>query len=286
MEATLIINLPLSVPIGKKDSFSINLNTYRNAHFYQLNAAKIAFKEQIQSQIDALRLLGRIEITYVLYPKTRRLCDVANICSIADKFFSDALTESGIIEDDNYMFLGKVEYLFGEIDKNNPRVEAHIKEIEMRITQSAVLEQADIARAIGMYVRQELNLPVDAQVEVTFNGDGAVATVGQAVAKQAISAAKPVEAAQTEAKPAAAPIDPEDKVSLLNGPEGAQAEAKEEKPGAEMGGFFGKKTTPATTTTEAAPTTEEKPATAPATQVGGATTQPAAKPAFSFGPKT
>ena len=286
MEATLIINLPLSVPIGKKDSFSINLNTYRNAHFYQLNAAKIAFKEQIQSQIDALPLLGRIEITYVLYPKTRRLCDVANICSIADKFFSDALTESGIIEDDNYMFLGKVEYLFGEIDKNNPRVEAQIKEVEMRITQSAVLEQADIARAIGMYVRQELNLPVDAQVEVTFNGDGAVATVGQAVPKQATAGGRPVEAAQTEAKPAAAPIDPDEKVSLLNGPEGAQAEAKEEKPGAEMGGFFGKKTTEATTTTEAAPTTEAKPSTAPATQVGGATTQPAAKPAFSFGPKT
>lgn len=283
MEAILIINLPLSVPIGKKDSFSINLNTYRNAHFYQLNAAKIAFKEQIQSQIDALRLLGRIEITYVLYPKTRRLCDVANICSIADKFFSDALTESGIIEDDNYMFLGKVEYLFGDIDKHNPRVEAHIKEVEMRITQSAVLEQADIARAIGMYVRQELNLPVDAEVTVSFTAEGAVATVGQAVAKQPV-AEKPVEATEA-AKPAVtAPIDPEDKVSLLNGPEGAEQAEPEEQPGQQdMTGIFGKKPT---TTTEAAATQTEKPATAPATQVGGATTQPAAKPAFSFGPKT
>lgn len=283
MEAILIINLPLSVPIGKKDSFSINLNTYRNAHFYQLNAAKIAFKEQIQSQIDTLPLLGRIEITYVLYPKTRRLCDVANICSIADKFFSDALTESGIIEDDNYMFLGKVEYLFGDIDKHNPRVEAHIKEIEMRITQSALLGQEDIAKAIGMYVRAELNLPVDAEVKVSFTPEGAVATVGELVPVAKTAATKPVEAAQT-AKPAeTAPIDPEDKVSLLNGPENAPAQIKEEVPGEQdLGGIFGKKTT----TTEAATAQTEKPATAPATQVGGATTQPAAKPAFSFGPKT
>ena len=283
MEAILIINLPLSVPIGKKDSFSINLNTYRNAHFYQLNAAKIAFKEQIQSQIDTLPLLGRIEITYVLYPKTRRLCDVANICSIADKFFSDALTESGIIEDDNYMFLGKVEYLFGDIDKHNPRVEAHIKEVEMRITQSALLGQEDIAKAIGMYVRAELNLPVDAEVKVSFTPEGAMATVGELVPVAKTAAAKPVEAAPA-AKPAeTAPIDPEDKVSLLNGPEDAPAQIKEEVPGEQdLGGIFGKKTT----TTEAATAQTEKPATAPATQVGGATTQPAAKPAFSFGPKT
>lgn len=284
----MIINLPLSVPIGKKDSFSINLNTYRNAHFYQLNAAKIAFKEQIQSQIDTLPLLGRIEITYVLYPKTRRLCDVANICSIADKFFSDALTESGIIEDDNYMFLGKVEYLFGDIDKHNPRVEAHIKEIEMRITQSALLGQEDIAKAIGMYVRAELNLPVDAEVKVSFTPEGAVATVGELVpvAKTATAtgATKPVEATPAAKTAQTAPIDPEDKVSLLNGPENAPAPIKEEVPGEQdLGGIFGKKPT---TTTEAAATQTEKPATAPATQVGGATTQPAAKPAFSFGPKT
>lgn len=90
---------------------------------------KKKFKGIMEDQINQLPVLGRIQIEYVLFPKTKRLCDVANVLSIVDKFFSDALTEMGRIEDDNYLFLPKVTYEIGEVDKDNPRVEILIKEI-------------------------------------------------------------------------------------------------------------------------------------------------------------
>tara|TARA_B110000503_G_scaffold109474_1_gene163826 strand:+ start:382 stop:615 length:234 start_codon:yes stop_codon:yes gene_type:complete len=70
-----------------------------------------------------------IHIRYVLFPKTRRLCDVANVCSVTDKYFSDALVELHKIADDNYLYLPKVTYEFGSVNKDNPRVDIHITPI-------------------------------------------------------------------------------------------------------------------------------------------------------------
>lgn len=120
---------PLVIERPRSKNLPLNLNEYRNAHFQTLNNMKKRFKGIMEDQINELPSLGRIQIEYVLYPKTRRLCDVANILSVVDKFFSDALTELGKIEDDNYLFLPKVSYEIGEVDKDNPRVEILIKEI-------------------------------------------------------------------------------------------------------------------------------------------------------------
>ena len=81
------------------------------------------------SQVLALPVMQEIEITYILYPKTKRLCDVSNICSVVDKFFCDVLVSLGKIEDDNYRYLPKISYEIGEVDKDNPRVKIIIKEI-------------------------------------------------------------------------------------------------------------------------------------------------------------
>lgn len=80
-------------------------------------------------QVLSLPTLERIEIEYTLYPKTKRLCDVANILSIVDKFFCDCLVELGKLEEDNYNFVPKVSYQIGEVDKLNPRAKIHIKEV-------------------------------------------------------------------------------------------------------------------------------------------------------------
>lgn len=119
------IDLPISLRLGKK-TYYLNLNFYRNAHYQILNKMKVTFTEEIHDQISALPRFKKISLTYTLYPKTHRLCDVANVCSIVDKFFCDALVKNQKIKDDNYTFLNHIEYRFGEVDKDNPRVTVSI----------------------------------------------------------------------------------------------------------------------------------------------------------------
>lgn len=114
---------------GKENWFYLNLNSYRNAHYFILNNSKILFKELMSSQINNLPNLGEgyINIKYTLYPSSKKLSDVSNICSIVDKYFCDALVQSGKLPDDNYKYITTVIYAFGKVDKNNPRVEIEIR---------------------------------------------------------------------------------------------------------------------------------------------------------------
>jgi hypothetical protein len=121
-----IVTLPTFIQVSNKTRFSINLNQYRNSHFQILNKAKVLFLEQVRDQIQALPHFKRLAISYTIYPRTRQLCDVSNICSIADKFFCDAMKELGRIDDDNYQVVLGTQYLFGEVDPQNPRIEARL----------------------------------------------------------------------------------------------------------------------------------------------------------------
>lgn len=125
-----IIVSPLRVAQTKTKDFLLNMNVYRNSHFRVLNNMKIKYKAVMHDEIKQLPKFNRITLVYTLFPKTKRLCDVSNVCCIVDKFFSDALVEAGKLEDDNYLFLNHITYVFGEVDKNNPRVEITIKEQE------------------------------------------------------------------------------------------------------------------------------------------------------------
>ena len=123
----MLITLPLAVPVTKGGRlWQLNLNQYRNTHYQTLNKAKSAFKEAIEDQLKALPFLERIAITYTLFPKNAQLCDTSNVCAIQDKFFCDALKECKRIADDNYKIVLGTQYLFGAIDRQNPRVEARI----------------------------------------------------------------------------------------------------------------------------------------------------------------
>lgn len=121
-----ILNLPLSVPVSKNKNFILNINNYRNAHHHTLNKAKVEYKHLMTDQIEKLPTLDRILIRYYMYPGSARRIDTANVCSIHDKFLSDAIVEAGKLEDDNYLFIPGTSYEFGSIDKDNPRVEAVI----------------------------------------------------------------------------------------------------------------------------------------------------------------
>lgn len=123
-----IVPLPLEIPKSKSSFFPMNLNEYRNAHYQTLNKAKVNY------EILCRELLRRYKVTkmpgcklvYTLYVGSAQRRDVANICSIVDKFFSDALVKQKIIPDDDFVCIPEVVYRFGGIDRKDPRVDVEI----------------------------------------------------------------------------------------------------------------------------------------------------------------
>ena len=115
--------LVVKTSANPKGDFRINLNAYRNAHYRLLNSAKIAYKNIMKAQIEALPVYDKLFLQFVLYPGSARAMDLANIASVTEKFFCDALVEMGKLPDDSYKFLIGSCNTFGEIDKINPRME-------------------------------------------------------------------------------------------------------------------------------------------------------------------
>lgn len=131
MSKKLLFTSPLSVVVGKK-KYNLNLNTYRNIHYRVNNFCKIAYKKIMREQLVKVKkkIIPPVKITYTLFTGSSRLCDLGNVCCVVEKYFEDAATEYGILEDDNYKYIDKVQYIFGGIDKENPRC---IIEIESEV---------------------------------------------------------------------------------------------------------------------------------------------------------
>lgn len=125
-----ILDSPLTITTKSKKDFRLNLNIYRNAHHYTLNQAKINYKEIMKEQIKRLPEFEVVRVGYRLYPKTKHKQDISNILCIHDKFFMDALVEFEKLPSDNYDHCPRVNYLWGIVDKDNPRVEIEINPIK------------------------------------------------------------------------------------------------------------------------------------------------------------
>ena len=113
------------MPTNKDGSkvFRLNLNAYRNEHYQTLNKAKIVYKELMTPQIKALPTFDKLFLHFVLYPGSSREMDLANVASVTEKFFCDALVELGKIPDDNYKYVIGSCITFGDIDRIAPRME-------------------------------------------------------------------------------------------------------------------------------------------------------------------
>lgn len=118
----LSVPLKLHLPSKKSPYFYLNLNVYRNAHFFMLDKAKKTFEEQVWNQVKHLPKFKWIGLEYTLFPGSKRRVDISNTCCIVDKFFCDTLVNAGIIEDDNSGIVKKINYRFGKVDKENPHV--------------------------------------------------------------------------------------------------------------------------------------------------------------------
>lgn len=124
----MLVSAPLSVPVTKSKKFILNLNQYRNAHYFTLNNAKREYKSAIEAQIASVVLKSPVMVTYTYFPKTKRRTDLGNVLSIHQKFFEDSLVELGCLTDDDYKTIIQTTYAFGAVDPDNPRVEIKIVE--------------------------------------------------------------------------------------------------------------------------------------------------------------
>lgn len=120
---------PLKVLASKVKYFILNLNQYRNTHYRVLNNCKINYKEAMRKQITASPKFKKVVCLYKVYAATKRSFDLGNVCSVHEKFFEDAFVELGKLEDDNIEFIPLVIYMGCGIDKENPRVEIEVLEL-------------------------------------------------------------------------------------------------------------------------------------------------------------
>ena len=125
---TANITIPCYMNVGRKNH--LNLNTYRNLHYQSLNSGKKKYKNLVKADVMELPVFENpIVLKYKYFLRDRRLVDVGNINSVVEKYFLDALVELGRIKDDNYNYVVGAGYLFGGIDKDNPRCEVEIKQL-------------------------------------------------------------------------------------------------------------------------------------------------------------
>lgn len=182
------ICLPWKIPLSANKDFPINLNHYRNAHFQELNNAKIKFAKLVSPLLGSVLCMESCSLAYVIFPPSKRECDISNICCIADKFFSDTLVSCGKIVDDNFKIVSNINFSYGHVDPLNPRIEVTItpigktskfpepKDKDMQI----ILSQEEITEAITAYVGQQLTVADNFAISVALTSarnEGVSATV-------------------------------------------------------------------------------------------------------------
>lgn len=136
------IDSPLWVPINSKKKFILNLNNYRNAYFRVLNTSKQVYKQYITTDIDreVYYKLSKIAIQYKIFKGDERRFDIGNIASIHQKFFEDALVESGHLPDDKATNIPLVFYSNGGVSRANPRVEITIYDLTSKADKKQLLD--------------------------------------------------------------------------------------------------------------------------------------------------
>jgi Holliday junction resolvase RusA-like endonuclease len=131
----LKIDLPLFIELPRKTKKNkriyLNQNIFRNLHHRSINEAKHKYKDIVEILVKNHLPMpeGKLLFTYTLFPKSKRRMDLSNSLSAIQKFTDDALSELGIIEDDDYTVVAEVNYRFGCVDPINPRCELVIERL-------------------------------------------------------------------------------------------------------------------------------------------------------------
>ncbi len=107
----------------------LNLNNYRNWHYYRSNNIKKQIRDYVMLQRHKIPVFtGPVWFDYYLYPRQRG-SDMYNWLAVVEKFTTDALVKAGRIEKDNMMIVIAGAQRFVECDKENPRFEIIIRNV-------------------------------------------------------------------------------------------------------------------------------------------------------------
>ena len=171
----ITISLPIYIRVGKgaNGRFSLNLNTYRNAHFHKLNQAKILFEKIVAGRVKHLPVMIKTDLTYSLFFGSKRAIDISNICCIVDKFFCDTLINQKKLIDDNMNSISEVAYRWGGVDRHDPRIEvilSNIQPVEEENTMQIILTQQEIEDLVRDAVLQQITIREDQGISITFQG--------------------------------------------------------------------------------------------------------------------
>jgi hypothetical protein len=125
--------LPLRVNKSKNKLFSLNLNQYRNECGKALSRVKKTFTKIFSDDygVNENGLANNVWLKYTIYFPDNRAADLGNIGAVVDKFTSDCLTKYGYIEDDNRKIVKRISFDDGGIDRENPRAELELIEMEV-----------------------------------------------------------------------------------------------------------------------------------------------------------
>lgn len=108
----IVFNMPLYVVLVRK-KYYINLNGYRNWHYHLNNVLKQLYSDLVFQQVlenNMQKIDYKVNIDFLLIRGDKRCVDKANVLSIHEKFFCDALVCIGIIEDDNDTIFNRHTY--------------------------------------------------------------------------------------------------------------------------------------------------------------------------------
>lgn len=167
------IKLPMKMKVNKGgEQESLNLNVYRNLHFYKLNFQKKAFQDFVKPLLLGLPQLEAVTLHYEINPKGGSRLDIMNVGSIVDKFFSDALVLNQIIPDDDYKHVVGNSFSFGSVCPTDPHVLVTITETQPRkeTPMRILLDQEEIQKALEAFV-ETMGLSGASGVELSVIGD-------------------------------------------------------------------------------------------------------------------
>ena len=117
--------VPTRIILGKKKktSYPINANTFANKHHRQKHNAKMMFYEYIKSlglydrNRGPLQTPIRLHLEY--YSERNGTFDEDNVGYGIHKFTADALTNCGLVKDDNYKLVKWPSFKYMGIDKDH-----------------------------------------------------------------------------------------------------------------------------------------------------------------------
>ena len=130
---TYKFNMPLSLRLAKKKDgkqYMLNLNYLLTKYHKSYNNLKAKYEEILEPFLNGLKIKPPFRITYVFYYGSKRRVDRNNFAVAHDKFFCDALTKFDCIPDDNDRFYVETYTKSGKIDKENPRMEIIVEELD------------------------------------------------------------------------------------------------------------------------------------------------------------